>query len=348
MNLASSLLNRKSIFALLAVMPVVADIVLTALLRTSFWFPLVPGLYYACIVIVGLDFGWKAGLGLAVFAGGAHAVISELFLPDAVTALGPQALAFLVVGFALLEQRKQRESNLVRMTSLPQGSRPAEYLDQVSTMSSEILRQIRTPFASIEGAAFLVGQDSTPASKREEFVGIIVNECKRVDDILSELKESAEIVPLACRPIDASSILGEVIRLAAMEQPDPSISLRLEVSGDLPPLWCDPMRVQQAIVPFVISEMKGMQAGGEILLAADRQNGYGRIQLRVLGQTVRGSDPAAGRGSYSSTFDAYGGVRILGARRTALQHGGAITLDQTGHITKLLSLTLPLYNGQNP
>jgi two-component system, sporulation sensor kinase E len=271
-----------------------------------------------------------------------------LFSPGSISQLGPQALAFLVVGFALLEQRKQLAERVLQRTPLTQAARPAEYLDQLSTIASEVLRQIRTPFASIEGAAFLVGQDSTPASKREEFVGIIVNECKRVDDILSELKESAEIVPLACRPIDASSILREVIRLAAMEQPDPSISLRLEVSGDLPPLWCDPVRVQQAIVPFVISEMKGMHAGGEILLAADRQNGYGRIQLRVLGQTVRGSDPAAGRGSYSSTFDAHGGVRILGARRTALQHGGTITLDQTGHLTKLLSLTLPLYNGQNP
>jgi signal transduction histidine kinase len=335
-------------FALLAVMPVIVDIVLTAILRTEFWFPLVPGLYYACIVIVGLDFGWKAGLGLAVFSGAAHALISDLFSPGSISQLGPQALAFLVVGFALLEQRKLLAERVLRSTPLTQGARPAEYLDQLSTIASEVLRQIRTPFASIEGAAFLVAQDSTPANKREEFVGIIVNECKRVDDILSELKESAEIVPLACRPIDASSILREVIRLAAMEQPDPSISLRLEVSGDLPPLWCDPVRVQQAIVPFVISEMKGMHAGGEILLAADRQNGYGRIQLRVLGQTVRGSDPAAGRGSYSSTFDAHGGVRILGARRTALQHGGTITLDQTGHLTKLLSLTLPLYNGQNP
>jgi signal transduction histidine kinase len=348
MNLARTLvLHRKWIFALLALMPVIVDIVVTAILRTGFWFPLVPGIYYACIVIVGLDFGWKAGLGLAVFAGAAHALISDLFFPEAVSQLGPQALAFLVVGFALLEQRKLLADRVLQ-APVTQPVRPSEYLDQLSTIACEVLRQIRTPFASIEGAAFLVGQDSTPANKREEFVGIIVNECKRVDDILSELKESAEIIPLACRPIDASSILREVIRLAAMEQPDPSISLRLEVSGDLPPLWCDPVRVQQAIVPFVISEMKGMHDGGEILLAADRQNGYGRIQLKVLGQTVRGSDAAAGRGSYSSTFDAHGGVRILGARRTALQHGGTITLDQTGHLTKLLSLTLPLYNGQNP
>jgi hypothetical protein len=184
--------------------------------------------------------------------------------------------------------------------------------------------------------------------KRCEFLGIIMNECKRVDAILSELDACTEIIPLACRPTDASSMLGEVIRLAAMEHPDPAISLRIEVAPDLPQRWCDPIRIQQTIVPFVTGLTLGMPGGGEILLAANRQNGHARIQLRVLGQTLRSSDPAEGRGAYSSTFDAPGGVRILAARRTVLQHGGTITLDQTGPLKKMVSLTLPLYHGQKP
>jgi hypothetical protein len=100
-------------------------------------------------------------------------------------------------------------------------------------------------------------------------------------------------------------MLGEVIRLAAMEHLDPAISLRIE-------------------------------------------DGHARIQLRVQGQTLRSSDPAEGRGAYSSTFDASGGVRILAARRTVLQQGGTITLDQTGPLKKMISLTLPLYQDQKP
>jgi hypothetical protein len=94
--------------------------------------------------------------------------------------------------------------------------------------------------------------------------------------------------------------------------------------------------------------MLGMPGGGEILLAANRKNGHTRIQLRVLGQTLRSSDPEEGRGTYSSTFDAPGGVGILAARRTVLQQGGTITLDQTGPLKKMVCLTLPLYRGQRP
>jgi hypothetical protein len=102
------------------------------------------------------------------------------------------------------------------------------------------------------------------------------------------------------------------------------------------------------LIPFVTGAMLSMPGGGEIVFAADRQNSHARIQLRALGQTVRGSDPAAGRGAYSSTFDAPGGMSVLAARRTVLQHGGTTTLDQTGPLKKLISLTLPLYHGQEP
>ncbi|HEY6341154.1 MAG TPA: hypothetical protein VIY49_06645 [Bryobacteraceae bacterium] len=57
-----------------------------------------------------------------------------------------------------------------------------------------------------------------------------MNESKRIDRIFSELDSSTGVAPLACRPTDGSSMLAEVIRLAAMEHPDPPISLRMDVA----------------------------------------------------------------------------------------------------------------------
>jgi signal transduction histidine kinase len=328
----------------LAIVPVLADFT-SAFLTSGFWSQFLPSLYYSCIVIAGLEFGWKAGLGLALYGGISHALIARFLLTSPFVRLEAQLLAFLVVGFAFLEERRRawaRQKEARKPLEL--GVRTDLCLDQVSTMLQELVREIGTPFASIEGAAFILDEDSAPQNKREEFVGIIVNECRRVHHILSKLSESAVTVPLECRPTDASAMLGEVVRRAALEHPDPEVSLRIEVAPDLPPLWCDAERIEQAITPFVASAMSALSAGGEILLAADGQNGQARIQLRILGQTIRGGDPAEGRGSYSSTFDEPSGLRVLEARRTMLQHGGTITLDQTGHLRRLLLLTLPLYN----
>jgi signal transduction histidine kinase len=349
----SAVSRRRWLLVLALFIPIVADIGANLFSRSQFWPAFLPSLYYAGIVIAGLEFGWKAGLGAALLGAISHSLITEQLSRSPFTQVKAHLLAFLIVGFALVEERREARDRRNHVGDrLPEHPgepiRPEECVEQVSALASELLRQVRTPFASIEGAAFILGENSTTPDKRCEFLGIIMNACKRVDAILSELDACTEIIPLACRPTDASSMLGEVIRLAAMEHPDPAISLRIEVAPDLPQMWCDPIRIQQTMVPFVTGVMLGMPGGGEILLAANRQNGHARIQLKVLGQTVRSSDPAEGRGAYSSTFDAPGGVRILAARRTVLQHGGTITLDQTGTLKKMVSLTLPLYLGQQP
>jgi nitrogen-specific signal transduction histidine kinase len=140
-------------------------------------------------------------------------------------------------------------------------------------------------------------------------------------------------------------MLSEIVRLSALEVPDPTIALRTEVASDLSPAWCDKEEILQVIVPFVTSAMNSMPGGGEIMLAADRQNGHARIRLKILGQTTRASDPAAGRGPFSSTFDAGASLRLLAARRTMLQHGGMIQVEQAGQTMRLLSVTIPLYDG---
>ena len=339
--------KRKWILAPLAFMPVFADLAASTTLRPGFWSQFLPNLYYASIVIAGLEFGWKTGLGFALFAGMCHAIIGRLLLASPFLRLEAQFVAFLVVGFAFLEERK-RTSRRAKEASAPaaRGAHTDAWLEHVSRTLQELLRETRTPFTSIEGAAHLLEDDSVSPGKRKEFAGMIVKECNRVHNMLAELSESAIVAPLSCEPTDASTLLEEIARLAALERPDPAISLSIEVAPDLPRLWCDRGRIERTILPFVTGTMAGMLDGGKILLAADRQDNHARIQLRILGQNVRGGDPALGRGPYSSTFDAPGGMQVLEARRTVLQHRGIIELDRTGYQNRLLFLTLPLYNGR--
>jgi signal transduction histidine kinase len=332
------------LLASLIFIPVLADLLSSSVSQSDFWSRFLPGLYYACIVIAGLEFGWKMGLGFAVIAGICHGIIGRVLTASPYPQLQAQLLAFLIVGFALFElRRRDMEKRNSAIKTAPAEPQKEACLELVSAMTHEVLGQIRTPFGSIEGAAFVAAHPSEPPAKREEFLRIIISECKRIHGILFELEESTEMVALSCRPTDASSILSEVARQAAMEFPDPNISLRIEVAPDLPLLWCDPVRIEQSMVPFVTGAMHSIRGGGEILLAADRKNSHARLQLRILEQTVRGSDPASGVGAFSSTFQALQGTRILAARRIALQHGGTITFDETGHLKKLLCLTLPLY-----
>lgn len=343
----AKLVRTNWVLGALILVPVLADLIATRVPPSSFWFQFLPNLYYAGIVVAGIEFGWKAGLGFAGFAALFHGTVDSLTGAGTSVQLEASAIAFLLVGFAFLEQRKSAtgKAAATNPVHIPEGP---DCVSQVAEISAEMLREVRTPFASIEGAAYILEESGPDLENQKEFVEIIRCESRRVNRILAEVEECTEVIPLKCAATSASSLLAEVIRLSALGHPDPAISLRMDVAQDLPPLWCDPERIQQTLVPFVTSAMSGMPSGGEIQLSAARDGAQARIQLRILGQTIHGTDPLTGQGQYSSTFEAGSGVRVLAARRTVLQHGGTISIEQIGHIKRLSSVTLPLYTGQIP
>jgi signal transduction histidine kinase len=341
--------DRKWILPIMAI-PIVADLISALTHASAFWSDFLPALYYAAIVFAGIRFGWRTGLGVALLSGASHAMIGGLISGNSLLRLEASVLAFLVVGFALIEERRKSPAPVMPSKPPPESgmAETKECVEQVSAIAAELLREIRTPFASIEGAAYILEENTTEIENRKEFVEIIRCECRRINRVLSEMEECTEIIPLKPSPTDAATLLAEVVRLSALGNPDPGVSLRIEVAPDLPPLWCDATRIEQTLVPFVTSAISGMTGGGELLLSARRDDSQARIQLRVLQQTIHGADPFSGAGRFSSTFDASSGVRVLAARRTVLQHGGTMAVEQTGYTKRLSFLTLPLYNGQTP
>jgi signal transduction histidine kinase len=339
------MLTGKLLFAALAVIPVIADLLSTLASPVDFWAPFLQSLYYPAIVIGGLTFGWKAGLALACIAGFCHPIISYFVVGSPWMRVEGQVLAFLVVGFAFIEERRRATKRMELRTA--EGGLgfidSRSYAEQLSELTAEILHQIRTPLASIEGSIFLLKENVSDIGNPAEFMDIIARECSRVRSVLDEIAACAEMLPLTCEATEVESILSEAVRLSALEVPDPSISLRTEIAANLPLVWCDRKQILEVLVSFVAGTMRAMHGGGEVLLAAERVDGQARIRLSVLDQTIRAVDPAAGRGPFSSTFDPSSGLRLLAARRTLLQHGGSVKIASLGHLKKLQFITLPLY-----
>jgi signal transduction histidine kinase len=337
----------------LAIVPAAADLLAALASHTVFWSQFAQGFYYAGIVIAGLEFGWKVGLGLAVFAGIAHTLIASLLLSSSFVSLEAQVLAFLVVGFAFIEERRRATTRLTQARA-PEPKSTSAYLEsqvcveQVFEIAFELIREIRTPLASIEGAAFILQENGLDSSRSAEFFDIIRKECRRVKHALTEISACTEVLPLHFQATDIGSMLAEVIHLSAREVPDPAIAIRTQVDSNLTRVWCDKTQILNLLVPFVVRAMQSMPDGGEIMLAVDQADGQARIQLKILRQTVRASHVAERGDLFTSAFDTAADLRLLSARRTLLQHGGSIHVDRNGVHKMLSSLTIPLYNGQRP
>src|SRR5262249_52875264 len=110
--------DRKWALPVIAI-PILADLIAALAHASAFWSEFIPGLYYAAIVFVGLRLGWKAGLGFTVLSGISHAVIGNFLSASPMIRLRASGLAFLIVGFALIEERRRSTSAMIASKEPP-------------------------------------------------------------------------------------------------------------------------------------------------------------------------------------------------------------------------------------
>jgi two-component system, NtrC family, sensor histidine kinase HydH len=179
------------------------------------WIYILQRLYYIPIVLAGLSMGWRGGLGVALLAGGAFVMgTPPIWTVGRVSAMdqGLEVCVFCLVGglSGVLSDRHRKQAATVRRTSNQlrkahqqleknfERMKRAERIYALAQLSAGLAHEIRTPLASLEGAAILVQRESQSQEQRREFLGIIQNESRRLNRLLTRFLEFA-------RPLLASA-----------------------------------------------------------------------------------------------------------------------------------------------
>ena len=172
------------------------------------WIYVLQRLYYIPVVLAGLSTGWRGGLGIALLAGSAFAIgTPPIWTVSWVDVLDQclEVCVFCLVGgiSGVLTDRLRRQSGDLRRTSneLLRADRQlekniermkrAERIYALAQLSAGLAHEIRTPLASLEGAAALVQRETQSEEQRREFLDIIQKESRRLNRLLTSFLEFA-------------------------------------------------------------------------------------------------------------------------------------------------------------
>lgn len=133
--------------------------------------------------------------------------------------------------------------------------------------------ELRTPLNAVIGLSDLlklprVMQDT---DKRTRYVNQIGASGTRllamIDSLLDLAKLEAGRMPLHPEPVDPVTAIQEVLNMMEPRALERSVTLRC-VSGDLPVVRLDPLRLKQVLLNYVSNAIKFSKAGSEVLVAA--------------------------------------------------------------------------------
>jgi two-component system, OmpR family, sensor histidine kinase KdpD len=206
-------------------------------------------------------------------------------------------------------------------------------------MIDSITHELRTPLTSIKGAATtLLAPAHVADSGRRELLAIIDEECDRLNKLVSEAVEMAQLDAQAVRmnfaPQDMSSLISRALESSpAIESAHP-VSVNLP---QLPKVRADATYIQKVFCNLLENAAKYSQRGSPISVAAERRNGHVAVSVADRGPGIDPRDmqfifDRFYRGARHSSAPAGTGMGLAISRAIVEAHGGDITVSsQLGH-----------------
>ena len=199
----------------------------------------------------------------------------------------------------------------------------AERLRAFRETARRVAHEMRNPLTPIRLAVAQLARAAPPAQR--EAIDVLVDESGRLEQLAREFTEFGRLPEGPAAPVDLVELLTGLARSSV----PPTMNVRLALDPDLPTVLGHHDPLHRAFSNIVRNAVEACEAEGEIELAAAREDGGVRIEIRDHG-------PGVPPGVTSSLFDPYvtaksggTGLGLALARQTIEMHQGSIALEPT-------------------
>lgn len=163
----------------------------------------------------------------------------------------------------------------------------------LGSMAAGLAHEIRNPLGAIKGAAQLLADPAAPEEQgldesAREFVGIILEEVDRLDQVVGSVldlaRRSTEVVP----PLDVNAVVRRTVQVMSAEWQDEDFGVDLDLADDLPRSAIAPEQLQQVIMNLLRNALEAMGGEGRAEVATRTRQGGGGESLVEIAVTDAG------------------------------------------------------------
>ena len=227
-------------------------------------------------------------------------------------------------------------------------------LAAIGEMAAGLAHEIRNPLGAIKGAAqLLVGPDGKPVSpdEGEEFLGIIVEEVDRLNNVVSQFLDYARPVrpdQIEHGEVDVNIVLKKTVQLFDSDGSAAGVEISARYDDLLPPVAGDPEQLRQVFLNLGLNAIQSMPEGGRLEIITTRRRrsalGYGsfaEIRFRDSGVGIPRDKIRNLFIPFYTTKQRGTGLGLPISQRIITQHGGVIEVRSNPGSGSTFSVFLP-------
>jgi signal transduction histidine kinase len=246
-------------------------------------------LYYFPIVLGGLWFGVRGGLGAA-------GLITLVYLPHVlIVDHGPMTIGYLLeipiflavgllIGLVVDRQEHYRRGLEIQAETLAQSHRDlqeqtrllleketqlrrADRLSALGQLSAGLAHEIRNPLGAIKGAVEILQEDYPTGHPKAEFYAILLKEVERLNGVLTNFLSFARPVMPHFAPLDVRSVLTALEGLTSGQARAHRVQIFTSFHHGPSRVMADETLLKQAFLNIMLNAVEAMPSGGDLAIS---------------------------------------------------------------------------------
>ena len=222
-------------------------------------------------------------------------------------------------------------------------------MGEIAASLAHELNQPLSAIRSYAGAAqrFLSNDPSEPDEAVKALAGIVAGN-RRAEEVIKRIRMALKKEPFKQSRLDVKDLIQEVIMLVRRKADEQHVSLRLDLTAGLPPVFGDRIQLQQVLFNLIINGIEAM---------ADEGHGLREVVVQALRDksdavtiSVRDNGVGIDEKQGDILFDAFYttkpegmGIGLSISRSIIEDHGGRLWAARNPDKGTTFSFTVPIY-----
>lgn len=259
----------------------------------------------------------------------------------------------LIIGTScLFDEEKQFKGavavihDVTELKRYEEDAKRAERLSAVGNLAAGVAHEIRNPLNAISITAQRLKSEFVPKRDKDEyssFTQLILDEIKRLDNIINQFLSLAKAHKLNLAPVDMNGFVSEVVDLAEIEANQKNIRVVRELDR-LPEVRIDREEMKKALLNIMLNGIQATGSGGRLAVRShsDDKGGLAIIQIEDSGKGIPKEKLSQIFQPYFSTKEKGTGLGLSIAYRVVSDHGGKMQVESEVGKGTTFTIKLPV------
>jgi signal transduction histidine kinase len=218
----------------------------------------------------------------------------------------------------------------------------SERLAAMGNLVRGVAHEIRNPITTIGGFSSRLKKELKEESKLRKYVDIIIEESKRLENIVTEVHEFAGVQSANMNLDNMDEVLNQVVTEFGEQARKQDIKFMVKIDKDLPLTFMDTSQIAKALSNIIENALESMPHGGKLTLEAKLDTANIVTSIKDTGCGIAPENLDAVYDPFFTSKTRGAGLGLTMVHQILMNHNGELKFESKEGIGTTVTLRLPV------